>query len=320
MSDHIAVLTDGAQDPGLAVLINSLIRNGFDGTIWIGWRHTGADLVRCLPKAVTSTVTVEPVELATRRPFSNYKPEFLAEVWEMVGPDARSVTYMDCDLVLGCDWAFVRAWLTGGLALVEDLPGRPVGATHPLRRAWSEFMNAVGVSPAREVGQYFNAGFVGVPIGCRSILPMWATLARAIERTPKLLDGARVRHYVVGEPLTDETVEIPDDVAAVMRPYLLDDQDALNMAVMATSVPICAMGADAMGWTGTRTPIVVHATGTDKPWSVNYLGRVIRHGLGPSFADDMWWRYSDGPIAVHEARQAERRWAYKLAKALGRYL
>jgi hypothetical protein len=180
-------------------------------------------------------------------------------------------------------------------------------------------MDAAGVSPVREVGQYFNAGFVGVPADCRSILSVWTTLARTIERTPQLVAEARTRHYVVGEGLSDEIFEIPEHVAAVMQPYLLDDQDALNMAVMATTVPICAMGPDAMGWTGTRTPIVVHATGSDKPWSVKYVRRMFRHGLGPSFADDMWWRYSDGPIAVHEA-QPERRWAYTLAKALGRYL
>jgi hypothetical protein len=320
VADHIAVLTDGSQDAGLAVLINSLVRNGFDGTIWVGWRDGGAALARRLPAAVTSRATVETVELATRRPFTNYKPEFLTEVFELVGPDATSVTYMDCDLVLGCDWAFVRAWLAGGLALVEDLPGRPVPVNHPLRRAWSEFMGTVDVSPARDIGQYFNAGFVGVPACCQSILPVWTTLTRAIERTPQLVEEARRRHYVVGERLTDEIIEIPDHVAAVMRPYLLDDQDALNMAVMATAVPICAMGPDAMGWTGTRTPIVVHATGADKPWSVKYLRRMMRHGLGPSFADDMWWRYSDGPIVVDEARQPERRWAYMLAKLLRRYL
>jgi hypothetical protein len=319
VSDHVAVLTDGGQDPGLAVLINSLIRNGFDGTIWVGWRGTGSDLVRRLPTEVTSQAKVETVEIATVRPFTNYKPEFLTEVWDLVGPDATSVTYMDCDLVLGCDWAFVRAWLIGGLALVEDMPGRLVGTNHPLRRAWSEFMSAAGVPPTREMGQYFNAGFVGVPSECRSLLPVWTSLARTIERTPQLFDGARPRHYVVGEPLSDEVFEIPDHVAAVMRPYLLDDQDALNMATMATTVPICAMGPDAMGWTGTRTPIVVHATGADKPWSVSYLRRMIRHGLGPSFADDMWWRYSDGPIVVDEARQAQRRWAYMLAKVLRRY-
>jgi hypothetical protein len=47
---------------------------------------------------------------------------------------------------------------------------------------------------------------------------------------------------------------------------------------------------------------------------------MIRHGLGPSFADDMWWQYSDGPIVVDEALQAQRRWAYTVAKALRRYV
>jgi hypothetical protein len=320
VNDHIAVLTDGGQDPGLSVLINSLVRNGFDGTIWVGWRDAGVELVRNLPSAVTSQVKVERVEIDTRRSLSSYKPEFLTEVWDLAGPAATSVTYIDCDIVVGCDWAFVRAWLDGGLALVEDLPVRSVGASHPLRRAWSSFMATAGVSPVREIGQYFNSGFVGVPARCRTILPAWATLNRAIERTPQLFEGLDTRHYQRGERLNDEVFPIPDDVLAVMRPYLLEDQDALNMALMATTVPICAMGPDAMGWMGNRTPVVAHAAGEYKPWSVSYLKRMIRHGEGPSFADDMWWMYSDGPIAVEAARQIPRRTAYRVAKLARRYL
>jgi hypothetical protein len=268
---------------------------------------------------VTTAITVNSIELETRRPFTNYKPEFLTQVWTLAGADATSVSYIDCDVVVACEWAFLRAWVANGLALVEDNPARTVGINHPLRQAWSSFMSTAGVHPQRVLGQYFNAGFVGMPASCRSILPMWATLTQALERTPALTNGSRGRH-IRGERLTGDAIEVPEDVLAVMRPHLIEDQDALNMAVAATTVPVSAMGPDAMGLTTLRTPILAHAIGSDKPWSVDYLRRMIRHGHGPSFADDMWWLYSDGPIVVDAARDVRRRWSYAVAKVLRRYL
>jgi hypothetical protein len=264
-------------------------------------------------------VTIRLVELETSRPLTYYKPEFLNQVWGQAEAGVTSVSYMDCDMVLGCDWAFVRAWVAGGLALVEDLPHRSVRADHPLRRAWKSFMTTAGVPATRDVERYFNAGFIGVPQRCRAILEPWSALAVALEGLPRA--GDREPHFVRGVRTTNHSLRVADDVLAVMRPYLIEDQDALNMAIMATTVPICPAGPDAMGFTSSRTPVFLHCVGADKPWSTSYMGRLIRSGEGPSFADDMWWLYSDGPIKVaHGASYARRRWSWRTAKLLRRWV
>jgi hypothetical protein len=295
------------------------VRNGFAGTLWVGWRGAGSRLFAQLPPGVADPITLHLVELDTRRPLAYYKPDFIETVWRSAGPTARSVIYMDCDIVLGCDWAFLSAWVAGGLAVVEDLPHRSVGIDHPLRRAWKTFMTAAGVPPTRELGQYFNSGFVGVPRECRSILPLWSKLALNVEG----LQGVRDHqpHFVRGVLDSHHGVDISADVRAIMRPFFIEDQDAFNMAVMASAVPLCSMGPDAMGFTPSRTPILLHALGPEKPWSTRYFRRLIRRGEGPSFAEDEWWRYSDHPIRVAVgARYAQRRLSWRAAKVMRRLL
>lgn len=318
-SDHIAVLTDGGQDSGLAVLINSFVKNGFDGTLWVGWRGQGAELFRNLPREVVDQFSVRLVELETQRPLTFYKPDFLQTVWGLAGAGARSVCYTDCDIVLGCDWSFISAWAAGGVAVVEDLPHRTVGPDNPVRRAWKSFMTAAGVPPVREIGRYFNAGFIGIPEACREILPLWSALVLSVEGMDRIRAPGPEPYFVRGVRAARENPDVPRDVLVLMSKYLIEDQDALNMALMASNVPICAMGPDAMGFTTARTPILVHALGADKPWSTKYIRRLMRYGVGPSFADDMWWLYSDGPLRVPSARVG-RRWSWRAAKALGRYM
>jgi hypothetical protein len=318
--DHVAVLTDGGQDPGLATLINSLVRNGFCGSLWVG-RRKGSTFLDDLPGSVGERLTLHIVELETSRPLTYYKPDFIEMVWQMAEPETASVTYMDCDLVLGCDWAFVHAWVATGLAIVGDLPGRLVGAQHPLRHAWRSLMASLGMPVVRDVDQYFNAGFVGVPRRCRSILPRWSALALALEGLGGVRDGAANPHFVVGTRTGDQGLDVSSDVRALMRPYFLEDQDAFNMAIMASAIPISPMGPDAMGFTATRTPIVPHAIGPDKPWSKRYMRKLIIDGEGPSFADDVWWAYSDHPIAVAQGRRyGIKRWSWRTAKIMARLL
>ncbi len=319
-TDHVAVLTDGRQDPGLATLINSLVRNGFDGTLWVGWRDRGADLFRDLPVDVAEAVNPRTVELATRRPLACYKADFLELVWTMA-EDATSLIYMDCDLILGCEWAFIRAWVANGVAIVEDLPHRSVSADHPLRQAWKTVLAQAGLPSERELNRYFNSGFVGIPASCRSLLPAWRSLSQLLEGQTDLREDRPTPHYFAGEATPASELYLPDHARTLMKKYFLEDQDALNMALMATSVPLSPMGPDAMGFTDARTPIVVHALGPHKPWSKPYLRHLLRHGCGPSFADDMWWQYSAQPLRAQPGRaNRHRHWSYRTAKLLRRYL
>jgi hypothetical protein len=305
----------------LAVLINSLVRNGFHGTLWAGWRDQQSACLHDLPASVRDRIDLRLVEVRTPRPLANYKPDFIETVWDLAGPEAASVTYMDCDLVLGCAWSLVRAWVQTGLAIVEDQPGRSVGPDHPLRQAWMSFMSSAGVPAVRTLSQYFNSGFIGIPAACRPVLKLWSALGQALEGISGLHDQSKEPYWIRGVRSAEQTSEVPEGVLDMMRPFLLEDQDALNMAIMASNVPLRPMGPDAMGFTADRTPIIPHAIGPSKPWSKAYLRKLIVDGEGPSFADDQWWCYSDQPIHVARGwRMAARRSSWRSAKALKRLL
>lgn len=312
---HIAALADDNVRLGLLVLMNSLARNGFDGKLWIGQR---ASRPLDLPlDRVELPFDVEIVDIASERPFTYFKADFIADVWDRAEPSATSVCYMDSDLILDRDWSFVRSWVDGGLALVEDMVGRRVGALHPVRRAWAEFITACGEEVVRTPDYYYNAGFVGTRRSDRGFVDTWKHLALLLERTP-VQEGPELP-FVKGVRDSGSAPAISDEAGTLLRQAFLEDQDAFNMAIMATDVTLAAMGPDAMGFTGGRTPVVAHAVGPNKPWTKPYIRRLLRHGERVSVADDTWWKYSSSPIPVAAGSAwRRRRWSYLVVKTVGR--
>ena len=312
---HVVVLADGSLRLGLLVLMNSLARNGFDGKLWIGQR---ARQPLELPLAgVRLPYLVEAVDVASDRPFTYYKPEFVATVWDMVGPGVELICYMDCDLILDHEWPFMRSWVHSGLAIVEDMVGRRVGALHPVRRAWAEFITACGDNVIRIPDYYYNAGFIGIRGSDRSFLEVWRRLTLQLERT-SVQDGPEI-HTVKGVRDGGAGPVISDNARALLRQVFLEDQDAFNMAIMATDVELAAMGPDAMGFTSSRSAVLAHAVGPNKPWNKRYVGRLLRHGDRVTIADDKWWQYASSPIPVASGLAwRRRRWSYLAVKAAGR--
>jgi hypothetical protein len=310
---YIVVLADGNVRPGLLVLMNSLARNGFDGKLWIGQRASQPlDLSLA---DVPLPFAVEVVDILSERPFTYYKAAFVADVWSRAEPQVSSVCYMDCDLVLDCEWLFLRSWLNSGLALVEDMGHRRVGTLHPVRRAWAEFIGLCGDEVVRVPDQYYNAGFVGTRRSDQAFVQTWMRLALLLERTPvREVQGP----FVKGVRDKGLAPVISEDAGPLLRQVFLDDQDAFNMAIMASDVDLSAMGPDAMGFTG-RSPVLAHAVGPNKPWTKSYVRRLLRHGERVSVADDLWWEYSTSPIPVTVGLMwRRRRWSYLAVKAAGR--
>ena len=88
------------------------------------------------------------------------------------------------------------------------------------------------------------------------------------------------------------------------------DQDTLAAALMAADVPICALGPEALGFTGAHS-IMLHPTGP-KAWSAPELRRALR-GLRPSRYSRAFWRHVDAPIVVvppWRRRLGVSRWAF----------
>lgn len=88
-----------------------------------------------------------------------------------------------------------------------------------------------------------------------------------------------------------EARELPEHIVTIIRQWYTHDQDALNMAVMASDARVSVLSPDGMGFTGMWNFPIGHAIGRLKPWN-KPLRLLLRHG--PSKVDRIWWRYASG--------------------------
>jgi hypothetical protein len=76
---------------------------------------------------------------------------------------------------------------------------------------------------------------------------------------------------------------------------------------MATEVPICPLGPEAFGFTGSPNTML-HPMG-EKPWRRSALLQLVGRGRMPDLYTRNYWRYLDSPIAV---RHQAARWVQRL--------
>ena len=318
--DHVAVLAEPAVQVGVATLANSLIRNGFRGVVWVGYRGQlpafarGSEVL-----TATSTCTLRFVPLETTRPFTYYKADFMSLLWARYCPEATSLYYFDTDVIVDREWEFFRSWLSYGLAFCEDQHHWSVSGNSPVRNAWAEVIELAGLELLRECDRYLNAGFVGVPREQRSFLTVWSRLALITERIGDLTSTER--HNVTGTRDRGRPPVLPSHVAHILRYFLFSDQAALNMAIMASNHEMSHLGPDGMGFTHSFNFAMAHAIGPLKPWNKPFVRHVLRHGSAPTNADALWWHYASGPIPTfptHVVRRARLRVA--AGKVLGRLI
>ena len=160
--DHVAVVVEPSVHVGLATLTNSLVRDGFCGTVWVGCRGAlpafaaGSHHLVDIP---TCSLRFRP--FATERLLPITKPNSGPAVADHC-PTADSLCYST--RTLSCIGFRPSSRLAGhGVALCEDHPYYSVSVTSPIRSAWADLMALEGIRPVREVDRYFNAGFIGVP-------------------------------------------------------------------------------------------------------------------------------------------------------------
>jgi hypothetical protein len=85
------------------------------------------------------------------------------------------------------------------------------------------------------------------------------------------------------------------------RTYLFckTDQDALNVAAMASESPISPMGQDGMDLqNGGGGYVMSHAVGGVKPWRKKMLANIIASGSSPSRADKNFYTFAQHPVRV----------------------
>ncbi len=305
LSDAVAVCTlaDGDYLIGAGALANSLYASGYRGALWIGyrgalpnWATSATDHGTYREFAAADGLIVRFVPVADGDTLAIAKPDFALRVLDELAPQSDGVMFFDADVVVLGAWSFYVDWLAAGVGLcTEAQPFKH--ANHPHRRYWRDMIAAVGRS-ARDLDLYFNSGFIAVPRQHRDVLLAWSQLmAEYRRRVGQAIPG--IRH---GDKL---------------GPLWATDQEMLNAAVMATTVPLSILGPEGMDFFALSL-YMSHAIG-EKPWRAHYLRNAIR-GNRPSVADRHFWRFMEQPIAVlPRSIVAMRRIFLKAALAIGRF-
>lgn len=290
----------GHYEAGVAALLNSLIEAGYRGHMWCGVRGaTPAWLEpQCVAECTGGAFAVTTVELATERHLALYKPHFMMQVAREEDA-STNVAYLDPDVVVKCDWAFVDRWCSRGIAAVaDDAPQMP--ASSPERRDWLDFRRQVSPafdpSRAGPLDVYCNSGFIGVSRRCEAFLELWRclldeTVARGAAQA-KALHGPRPGEWFV-------------------------DQEVFNMALMEWASEACVMGPEAMDFSKCGG-VFNHAIGTPKPWQHHAVTDTL---LGRRAATSDWihFRYRQGPfLPISAARLRYIRLRYVAACGIGR--
>lgn len=159
---------------------------------------------------------------------------------------------------------------------------------HPWRRAWADLCRSRGYR-VRAVEDTYGSAFVGLRKEHRELADVWWDLTLQLHRhRPDI-----ATRFKPGTRMTDW--------------FHHTDQDLLAAAVMATDLPLCTLGPEALGFFGSPHTML-HPTG-GKPWRGSALAHLPRSGRRPDLYGRYWVRYLDHPI---EAVPRLRRWVSRL--------
>lgn len=305
MTSAVCTLFEGDYHLGLAALVNSLVAHSFKGPIYAGYRGPLPHWVRTLDPAgtlnVTADITLHFIPLTTTIHLTNYKPDFMLQLWHDHCPHAKALFYFDPDIVIKCRWSFFEEWADAGVAVCRDVNG-DMPASHPLRHMWRRILSPLGISFVRSIDLYVNGGFVGIAKSQAAFIELWQN----------------VQSEMVKYGVTQDTLGVGDRTL----PFTCRDQDALNIACMAHGGELSAFGADGMDFQwGGGGYVMSHAAGGIKPWRKRFLLTLITKAQRPSAADRSFAAHLSGPIRPYSRRKlAQIKLDLFFACAFGRFI
>jgi hypothetical protein len=246
---------------------------------------------------VAPTLKLHLLELETPLHFTYYKPTFLAELLQRHAPEATVAAYVDPDIVVKCDWPSFMGWFTeDGISLVEDV-NACFPARHPKRLLWGRFFAAHGITPARPLERYYNAGFIAVSRQHLEFLQLWRRLCDLV-----VAHNAHAKSLKAG---TGATL------------FHSTDQDALNFALTVCEAPLNTAGPEGMDF-APGGYYLSHAAGSPKPWHGRHVREALR-GHPPTMSSKWYYRFANAPIRVYsDGDLARRRLSLTIASAIGR--
>ncbi|MEO6731459.1 MAG: hypothetical protein ABIN01_09600 [Ferruginibacter sp.] len=318
MTSAICTLFEGHYHYGIAALTNSLYKEGYRGSIYAGYRGPlprWADLAEEDPSLkwkngktlrVADGLQLHFLPLETDYHLTNYKPDFMLELWNGPASPAQRMFYFDPDIVIVCSWLIFEEWVSCGVALSEDV-NSPLSKHHPRRVAWRQYFGEKGIPLNFKENIYVNGGFVGVNLENKSFLELW----KKIQITMAPLIGG-LNSSIFGN------FNLLEAAGGPFMPFYKTDQDALNASIEAGSHPVSFMGKEGMGFENGFV-LMHHALGTPKPWK----WKPYRQSLGgwpPRKVDLEYWKVAGGPIKATPVNVVRwRRVAMKITTAIGRF-
>lgn len=306
INSAICTLFEGDYHYGVGALANSLHAHGFRGTIYAGYRGPlppwGAgtrEYEGFSEYCPVEGLTLRFIPLATKIHLTNYKPDFMLEVWAKHCPNADALFYFDPDIVILSVWSYFEEWVLSGVALCEDI-NSPIPITHPLRAQWRRIYEREGIVLNFKTDIYVNGGFQGVASAYRNFLKDWQQVQKVME------------NEIGGLEKTGR------DLGGREHPFSKTDQDALNITIGFTPQPVSLMGKEGMDIApGGNT--MAHTIGSAKAWNTPFVRRALC-GHPPTTAAKSFFDYARQPIAVLSPERLRREKAgLRAASLIGRF-
>lgn len=305
MISAICTLYEGHYHHGVAALSNSLYKNGFRGSIYVGYRGKlppwalKADDNKQLNWQEGKTLfAAEGLELhflplVTDHHLTNYKPDFMLQLWNGTARDAEAMFYFDPDIVVVAPWTDYEIWIHCGVALCEDV-NSPLQEFHPQRCAWRNFYEKYGFKLNFKNSIYVNGGFVGVERKDETYLILWKKFQECMAEEIGGLNRSAFKN----------SVQLTADMFSNFAPFGKTDQDAMNATIEAYSGNISYMGKNAMGFEYGQI-LLPHALGHLKPWLINPLINWLK-GISLRIVDKEFWNATDYPIQIYSSTKIRK--------------
>lgn len=286
----VCTLFEGHFHKGVAVLINSLYKNGFRGNIYAGYRgelpkwteaavdNSHLEWVGGKTLQLNNDLSIHFLPVTTDFHLTHFKPRFMLDLLEGAAKEMKALAYFDPDIVVLCKWEFYEKWMSFGVAMVHEVVSNDMPSTHPTRMEWLKIMKIMNRLPRREVHSYINAGFCGVSIKNIEFLEVWN----------------QIIEIAINEYEMDAATMITFDRTSA---FYAVDQDSFNIAAMCCESPISEMGPEAMDFVGAGWTMS-HATGWPKPWKNNFILSAL-NGNPPSRPHKNYWNNIHKPIRLY---------------------
>jgi len=320
MQSAICTLFEGHYHFGLAALTNSLYKQGYRGSIYAGfrgelppWAVSASDNLslkwkngKTLPVADGLQLHFLPLETAYH--LTNYKPDFMLELWDGPAANASNMFYFDPDIVVVRSWELFEEWTSCGVAVSEDV-NSPLEEHHPRRVAWRRYFGEKGINLQFINAIYVNGGFIGISKVDIVFLELW----RKVQETmAPVIGGLNLSIF------QDDHMELLEKAGGPFMPFVKTDQDALNAAIEATSQKISFIRKEGMGFDNGFN-MMYHALGSTKPWNWKPFIQSIG-GRPPRKVDIEYWKVVNSPILTMSSNIVFlRKISLKITIAIGRF-